>query len=89
MEKVNAAIDAALASDKAVVLQDSGDAINNGDQTKSDGIYSARLSIDKAFPSGQAFIAFSIELPDGKRTRPVITAFYVMPKPAEAPSSGK
>ncbi len=79
MEKIMAAVNAALAGEKAVTLQDSGDIIDDGDKMKGDGVYSARLSLEKNFPEGQAFVAFSIALPDGKKTEPITISAYVMP----------
>lgn len=77
MEKVWAAVDAALAGNKAVTLRDSGNAIDDGDQVADDGVYSGRMFLDNSFPTGQAFVAFSIAQPDGKRTQPVTISLYV------------
>jgi len=79
MEKVWAAVDAALAGDKAVTLHDSGNAVDDGDQAAGDGVYSGRMSIDKSLPTGLAFVAFSITQPDGKRTQPVTISLHVIP----------
>lgn len=84
MEPVTAAVDSALAGDRAVVLHDSGDVIEDGDEAQGDGVYSGRLSLGKQFPAGQAQIAFSIVRPDGTRTEAVTMSFYVLPPPAAA-----
>lgn len=78
-EKIEAAVDAALKSGKAAALQDSGDVIRQGDRLKGDGVYSARLAVGKAFPPGQALLAFTVTMPDGKATEPVTIGYYVLP----------
>lgn len=84
--KMDMVVQAALLSDKAAILRDSGDEIKDGDKTKGDFVYSGRFTQDKDFPSGQALIAFSIQKPDGGLTEPVIMGFYVMPKQENAAS---
>ena len=78
-EKIEAALDSALSGGKASVLQDTGDVIRHGDRAKGDGVYSARLTVDRGFPAGQALMAFSMAAPDGTKTDPVTTGYYVVP----------
>ncbi len=86
MEPVAAAVEAALSGERAVTLYDVGDVVEHGDEAGGDGVYSGRLAVGKEFPVGQALVAFSILLPDGKRTEPVTMPFYVLP-PAAAESA--
>jgi hypothetical protein len=88
-EPVTAAVEAALAGAQAVTLHDSGNLIEHGDEAQGDGVYSGRLALGKEFPAGQAQIAFSIVLPDGKRTEPVTMSFYVLPPAAEPAATAK
>lgn len=86
MEPVTAAVDAALLGEQAVTLYDVGDIVEHGDEIRGDGVYSGRLALGKEFPAGQALIAFSILLPDGKRTETVTMPFYVVPPAAAEPA---
>ena len=83
-EKIEAALDAALEGPGAVGLDDSGDLIGHGDREKGDGVYSARLTLEKGFPVGQALVAFTVVAPEGKKTGPVTMAVYVTPPSPEA-----
>jgi len=88
-KSIEAAIDAALAADKAVALQDSGDVAEHSDRVKGDAVFSGRLSLAPGFPEGQALVSFVLIRSDGERTAPLTMSVYVMPPPPEAaaPSS--
>lgn len=81
IEKLRGAARTAVAKGGAVSLKDTGDQIADGDRAKGDQGYSARLDISSDVPEGPAVATFSIALPDGTQTEPVMIPLYIQPPP--------